>query len=136
MKALQVAPNQFESLQPHHVQGLVDGTFLSHHAVFIDNFESWKLWHRPSAPAPIFLLTHAHRDHFDTLSANFSGGLVYCTELTKQLVMTILKESHPDLSEDWFIIQAINEEFVIDRGPVRALYLLISFVIQRTYERD
>ena len=51
---------------------------LSHSPINVDDF---------SKGAAVYFLSHAHEDHLKGLRDNWNEGPIYCTEITKQLIL-------------------------------------------------
>ncbi|KAH3679250.1 hypothetical protein WICPIJ_008650 [Wickerhamomyces pijperi] len=63
--------------------------------VRVDNFDNEINPIKPRQPVEFYLLTHAHADHLKGLeSKSFSGKRIYCSTLTKELLLADPKYKH------------------------------------------
>ena len=59
-----------------------NGTIIPHTPIAVD---FWNI--RKAATAKIFFLSHMHADHTAGLTPSWSGGPVYCSPISKKLLL-------------------------------------------------
>ncbi len=65
------------------------GVRIPHTPIIIDGFTHANRRRKAGlgGVAPVFFLSHMHEDHFRGLSPRWNGGVVYCSPVTRRLLL-------------------------------------------------